>query len=36
LIAVAINLARFVAWITEVPLAATRTSAFAALATAQM
>jgi transposase len=35
LIAVAINLARFVAWITEVPLAATRTSAFAALATAQ-
>jgi len=32
LIAVAINLARFVDWINEVPRAATRTSAFAALA----
>lgn len=30
--AVAINLARFVAWVNEVPLAPTRTSAFAALA----
>jgi transposase len=35
LIAVAINLARFVAWINEVPLAETRTSAFAALASAE-
>jgi transposase len=34
LIAVAINLARFVAWINEVPVAGTRTSSFAALATA--
>jgi transposase len=32
LIAIAINLARFVAWIDQVPRAATRTSAFAALA----
>jgi transposase len=32
LIAIAINLARFVDWINEVPRAATRTSAFAALA----
>ena len=32
LIAVAINLARFVDWINQVPRAATRTSAFAALA----
>lgn len=36
LIAVAINLARFVAWINEVPLSATRTSAFATLATVQI
>lgn len=36
LIAVAINLARFVAWINEVPLAETRTSAFAALASAEI
>jgi transposase len=36
LIAVAINLARFVAWINEVPLAATRTSTFAALAPARI
>ena len=36
LIAVAINLARFVAWINEVPLAKTRTSAFAALAGAEI
>ena len=36
LIAVALNLARFVAWITEVPLAETRTSAFAALASAEI
>jgi transposase len=34
LIAVAINLARFVDWINQVPRAATRTSAFAALAQA--
>ena len=34
LIAVAINLARFVNWINQVPQAATRTSAFAALALA--
>ena len=34
LIAVAINLARFVHWIQEIPRAATRTSAFAALAQA--
>lgn len=33
LIAVAINLARFVNWINEIPLAVTRKSAFAALAT---
>jgi transposase len=32
LIAIAINLARFVDWIDEVPRAATRTSPFAALA----
>jgi transposase len=36
LIAVAIPLARFVAWITGVPLAETRTSAFAALASAEI
>ncbi len=35
LVAAAINLARFVAWTDEVPLAATRTSAFAALAPAK-
>jgi transposase len=33
LIAIAINLARFVNWINEIPLAVTRKSAFAALAT---
>jgi hypothetical protein len=32
LIAIAINLSRFVNWINQVPQAATRTSAFAALA----
>jgi transposase len=35
-IAVAINLARFVAWIDEMPLAASRTSAFAALTNAEI
>jgi transposase len=34
LIAVAINLARFVNWVNQIPQAATRTSAFAALALA--
>jgi hypothetical protein len=32
--AAAINLARFAAWINEIPLAETRTSPFAALANA--
>jgi transposase len=36
LIAVALNLARFVAWVHGVPRATTRTSTFAALATDQI
>jgi len=35
LIAVAMNLARFVAWVSSVPRATTSTSTFAALATGQ-